>query len=251
MVGAAALLANTPPKVATFHADPSSLVRGLYRVGSPLLRRWARRAAVVTAVSPVAARAIAPFAEARLVPNGIDTADYAVPRVRRVAERVAFLGRDDPRKGLDVLLSAWPSVRTALPDAELHVIGSERDVKPPGVVWLGRVPETFKRQELAAATVFCAPNTGGESFGIVVVEAMAAGCAVVASDLPSFGYVLGDAGMLVPPEDPEALADTLVTVLSTPEVTAELSARSRTRAQTFDRSQILGKYLQAYEDAIG
>ena len=92
LVGAAALLGVTPPKVVTFHADPSSIVRGLYRVGSVLLRRWAKRAAVVTAVSPVAAAAVAPFAEARIIPNGVDTANFSGGEIGSRALSVAFLG---------------------------------------------------------------------------------------------------------------------------------------------------------------
>ena len=133
LVGAAALLGVTPPKVVTFHADPSSIVRGLYRVGSVLLRRWAKRAAVVTAVSPVAAAAVAPFAEARIIPNGIDTAAFSGGG-QRTPGLVAFLGRDDPRKGLDVLLAAWPTVKSAVPGAELHVMGANRPDGGPGIV---------------------------------------------------------------------------------------------------------------------
>lgn len=250
MVGAAALLAETPPKVATFHADPSNMVRGLYRVGSPLLRRWTGRARVVTAVSPVAAAAVKPFAEARLIPNGVDLAEYAELDVLRRPHRMVFLGRDEPRKGLDVALAAWSMIREQIPDAELHVVGAQRESVVEGVHWLGFVPESLKRRELAAAAVYCAPHTGGESFGIVLVEAMAAGCAVVASDLESFNYVLADAGMLVPPGDPRALAETVVQLLQNEDVVAELSKRGRTRASTFDRSRVLELYLQAYEDAL-
>ena len=137
-----------------------------------------------------------------------------------------------------------------MPEAELHVMGAERpDAGEPGVVYLGRVPETLKRQELLSAAVFCAPNTGGESFGVVLVEAMAAGCAVVASDLESFAYVLGEAGMLVPVNDPNAVADTLVTLLTSPDVAADLGSRSLNRAQEFDRGGVLEAYLEAYRDA--
>src|SRR5690606_41779908 len=107
----------------------------------------------------------------------------------------------DPRKGLDVLLEAWPMIHAANPDAELMVMGADRGIDLPGVTFLGRVGDEEKRRVLATTTVFVAPNTRGESFGIVVAEAMAAGCAVVASDIPAFRDVAGDTARFVPPGD--------------------------------------------------
>ncbi len=213
-------LATTVPIVGTFHADPSNLIRRSYRVAGPVLG-IRRRLAAVTAVSQVAAAAVEPlFDEITVIPNAVEVG--TVPDVDRVATRVAFVGRDDARKGLDVLLEAWPGVVAAIPGAELVVIGTDRADRP-GVRFLGRIADADKMAALAGAAVFCAPNLGGESFGITLVEAMAAGCRVVASDLPGFREVLGGLGDLVPPGDPEALAGALVTALAAPDDPAPLA----------------------------
>lgn len=251
VVGLAALMAAAPPKVVTFHADPSPLVTGIYRLAAPLLRGWIRRAAVATAVSERAAAAVRAIADVRLIPNGIDVAEYSPGVMQRAPKRVTFLGRDDPRKGLDVLLEAWAAVRDAVPDARLTVMGASREPTVAGVEWLGRVDEEAKRRGLQESAVYCAPNIGGESFGIVLVEAMAAGCAVVASDLDAFAAVVGEAGMLVPAGDADALAATLISLLQSPDLTAELGSRGIIRAAQFDTSTVLPAYLTAYEQAVG
>jgi len=247
-VGPAALRVSDAATVATFHADPSPLVRRLYALGSAAARRMLRSARVVTAVSPVAAGAVRPIAAVRIVPNGIDVAEYGhgVP----VPGRVAFLGRDDQRKGLDVLLEAWPQVIGRVPQATLHVIGAERPDALAGVTFHGRVDDGTKRLLLAESEVFAAPNTGGESFGIVVLEAMASGCAVVASAIPAFVHVLSDAGELVAPGDIAGLADRLAALLTAPGRRNAMAERSRNRALAFDGSTVAALYLQAYEDAL-
>jgi phosphatidylinositol alpha-mannosyltransferase len=253
-VGPAAMLGLDLPEVATLHADPSPAVRRLYRTARPLVRRVLGRAAVVTAVSPVAASAVGPL-PVRLVPNGIDVAGYTGNhRGVALAGQVAFVGRDEPRKGLGVLLEAWPRVVEAVPGSELVVVGADA---PAGhgrggsaVRFLGRVSDEEKRRVLGESAVLCAPNTGGESFGIVLVEAMAAGCVVVASALPGFVHVLGDAGVLVSPEDPAALAAAVTGLLGDPARLADLADRSRTRVRRFDREVVLAGYLAAYRDAV-
>ncbi len=249
MVSMAALLGETPPKVGTFHADPPQWVQRLYGLASPLLRRWVRRLHVATAVSEVAAAPLARFTEPTIVPNGLDVASYGVD-VERHSNRVAFLGRDDPRKGLDVLLEAWPKVRAGMTTAELIVGGTTRDERVPGVVFLGGVDEGEKRELLGSAAVFCAPNTGGESFGISVVEGMAAGCAIVASRLPAFEAVVDRVGRLVAPGDASALATALIEVLSAPRHLERMQKEARERADRFDRAEVLAGYLEVYERAI-
>ena len=249
MAGPAALFAPGVPRVGTFHADPGPVVRRLYRGAGPLLRRLMRRLAVATAVSPVAAEAVRPFAAVRVVPNGLDTARYR-PRGEKAPRRVVFLGRDDPRKGLDALLQAWPVVAAAVPGAELRVLGATRPSGPEGVAFLGRVDEERKLLELGEAAVLCAPNLGGESFGLVVAEGMAAGCAVVASDLPAFRQVAGASARLAPPGDVAALARTLTEVLSDGGETARLAGMGLREVARFDRSAVLEAYLSAYRDAL-
>jgi phosphatidylinositol alpha-mannosyltransferase len=180
-----------------------------------------------------------------LIPNAIDTAAYDLP-VGRVERRVCFLGRDDPRKGLDVLLAAWPLIRQQVPDAELKVMGVDRGAGPPGVGYLGRVSGGEKNRMLATSQVFVAPNTGGESFGIVLVEAMAAGCAVVCSDLGPFRLVVGDDALVVPVGDVGALASAVVGLLEDPEKTRELGERGRVRARQYDWEVVGERYRAVY-----
>ncbi|MBN2113846.1 MAG: glycosyltransferase family 4 protein [Acidimicrobiia bacterium] len=250
LVGPAALRPGGPPRVGTFHADPGAVVRRLYGGAAPLLRRLAGRLAVATAVSPVAAAGVQAFTKVRIIPNGLDTARYRVPVVR-AARRVVFLGRDDPRKGLDVLLQAWPVVAAAVPGAELRVLGARRDSGPTGVLYLGRVDEAVKLRELGEAAVLCAPNLGGESFGLVVAEGLAAGCAVVASDLPAFRHVAGEAARLIAPGDAAALGRAIIEVLSDEGEAARLAGMGRHRALVFDRAAVLEGYLAAYREAVG
>lgn len=250
MAGPAALWAGAAPRVATFHADPGAVVRRFYQGTAPLLRRLMRRVAVATAVSPVAAAGVEAFTAVRLVPNGLDTGRYR-SGAGRVPRRVVFLGRDEPRKGLDNLLQAWPLVAAAVPGAELRVLGAERASGPAGVVFLGRVDEAAKLRELGEAAMLCAPNLGGESFGLIVAEGLAAGCAVVASDLPAFRHVAGEAARLVPPGDAAALARGLTEVLSDEGEVARLAGMGRHRALRFDRGAVLDGYLEAYRDALG
>ena len=236
------------PLVATFHADPPGWVDAAYRWAPFIGRRL--RSAVVTAVSEVAARALpAKWGDVTIVPNAIDVAAYEVP-VGRVAKRVCFLGRDDPRKGLDILLEAWPSIQGAHPDSELVVMGADRTDGPKGVRFLGRVSGAEKRRLLASSAVYVAPNTGGESFGIVIAEGMAAGCAVVASDLPAFKAVLGDAGTLVPVGQPNLLADAVIDLLDDPDHATMLGVSAREEVRRFDWSEVVEGYQDVYRRAV-
>jgi phosphatidylinositol alpha-mannosyltransferase len=249
MVSLAALLAGDQPKVATFHADPAAVVRNVYRGAAGVLRRLLRRASVVTAVSETAAAAAARFVTAEIVPNGVDVGSYRAAETERDPATVLFLGRDEPRKGLDVLLQAWPLIRARVPAARAFVVGAERSRGPDGVAYLGRVSDDQKRAELAGAAVLCAPNLGGESFGIVLIEAMAAGCAVVASDLPSFRSVGGDAVVFVEPGDPTALADRVSRLLEDDTARHERVRLGTERVARFDRGRVLDAYLDAYRRA--
>lgn len=250
LVAPAAVTVGTDAAVvATFHADASPGVRRLYRIAGPLWKRLLRNTRVVTAVSEVAAEPPRSLTAAvRIVPNGVEVASYRLP-VERRDRRVVFLGRDEPRKGLDVLLSAWSLVRREVPDAELEVLGAAREQVPAGVCFRGRLPDEEKRRALAGAGVFCAPNLGGESFGITVLEGMAAGCAVVASDLRGFRELLGGEGVLVPPGDPAALAAALVRVLQEDALRTELAGKGSKRAELFDWAGVLDRYLEVYAEA--
>ena len=120
------------PKVATFHADPPAWVRRLYRGLDSRVRSLTRPGTLVTAVSRQAAAALpGRWGPERIIPNGVDAPDSAAP-VKRERGKVVFLGRDEPRKGLDVLLEAWPEIRRRHPRARLAVMGASRTEAPDG-----------------------------------------------------------------------------------------------------------------------
>jgi len=237
------------PMVGTFHADPSKAAEWVYRLGRPLTAQWFRRLDVITAVSAISARVVDDTGRVRIIPNGIDVDDYT-PGEKRPGS-VVFLGRNDERKGLPVLLEAWPAIRAAHPSARLTVVGAENPgAIVPGVEFVGLVAEEEKRKHLMGATVFCAPNLSGESFGIVVVEAMAAGCAVVASGLPAFVRVAGDTARFVAPGDPRGLASEVIALLEDEGAARELGRAATQASRRFGREPVSTAYIAAYEEAL-
>ena len=248
MVSLTASRIGDRPTVGTFHADAPPWARKGYTALSPIVRKILGRLDVVTTVSPVARSAVGGVLDARIIPNGIDIDAYG--KGDHVPGRVAFLGRDDPRKGLDVLLEAWPKVIAAHAGASLHVMGASRDIEIDGVTFLGPVGNEEKYARLAEAEVFVAPNLRGESFGIIVAEAMASGCAVVASGIPAFIYVLGDCGEIVAPGNSRDLAEAVVGLLVDDSRRGDLAGRAGDRVRMFDGTRVAQEYIVAYEDAI-
>ncbi len=258
-----ALWAAQRPVVATFHS--ANLRSRAMQAASPLLRPSLEKIAASIAVSEDARRTVVEHVggDAVVVPNGVFTERFA--RAARRAEWsgtperpvVAFVGRlDEPRKGLGVLCEAVPLVRAALPGARFLVAGrgdveAARAALPdPGAVeFLGAVDDDDKRSLLASADVYLAPHTGGESFGIVLVEAMAAGAAVVASDLGAFRRVLDDGahGRLFPTGDAAAAAGAVVALLRDPAARERLARAGRRAAQRYDWSVVAADVLAVYE----
>lgn len=240
-------LISAPRSVATFHAATPRWVGLGYFVGAPLGRYVLTRTRV-SAVSPVAAAAIPDsWGPIELIPNGLDVA--AFEEADRYPRRVVFIGRDEPRKGLDVLLRAWKRVATYFPDAELVIVGADRG-DTNSVRYLGVLDEEAKRKVLASSGILVAPNTGGESFGIVLAEGMAAGCAVVASDLPAFRWVLGSSGTVFDTGNPVALADALTAVMADDRVRSEMSEGGRARVRQFDWDTVVANYRRLYVEAL-
>jgi len=255
------LLRSTRPLLGTFHMyGPDSL---LYRALAPAGRVAARRLHHRTAVSEAARACATKFlgGDYEVIANGV--APHApVPAPRRTDEgfRILFIGRNDPRKGLATLLRA--AART--PSALLDVVGVERaevaalyaEVHPgmslPASVRVhGRVSDDRRRELLAETDVLCAPSLAGESFGLVLVEAMAAGVPVVASSIPGYLDVLAPgSGVTVPAGDADALAATLAELAENPLLRRRLAEGGRRWAGQFDWDRLTPRVLRAYTRAI-
>jgi len=249
-VSLTALRRGRMPMVGTFHADTPPVVAGVYRFGRLLTSRWFKNLNVITAVSPIAARVVDYTGRVRIIPNGIDVDDYT-PTKEKDPAAVVFLGRNDERKGLPVLLEAWSRIESTYPEATLTVVGAEETgERVSGVTFAGRVSEEEKRDHLKRASIYCAPNLSGESFGIVVAEGMAAGCAVVASGLPAFVRVAGDAARIVSPGDAGGLAEAISQLLTDPLTARQLGAAAQQRVRRFDGEEVAAAYVDAYSDAI-
>ena len=250
-VSLTAMRRSPVPIVATFHADTTRLGAAVYRFGRGLTKKWFDRASVLTAVSPIASRVVEYTGRVRIIPNGIDVDDYGGGT--KVPKSVMFLGRNDERKGLPNLLAAWPIVRAEHPDAALTVVGSSQPEGPavPGVTFAGRVSEAEKLAHLKRSAIYCAPNLGGESFGIVVAEGMAAGCAIVASGLPAFVRVAGEAGTYVSPGDVPGLASAITKLVADPAAVAVAGTSAQRLVRRFDGSAVAAAYLEAYQEAAG
>jgi phosphatidylinositol alpha-mannosyltransferase len=150
---------------------------------------------------------------------------------------------------LDVLLAAWPLVLAQHPQAELTVIGAHRHAATDGVRYLGIIAELEKRSLLMESSVLVAPNLGAESFGIVLVEGMAAGCALVASDLAPYREVAGEAAIMVAVGDVGAMAAAIGGLLASPDRLEAVRVEGLTRARRYDWSAVLPAYEECYRQA--
>ncbi|MET0729089.1 MAG: glycosyltransferase family 4 protein [Acidimicrobiales bacterium] len=252
-----ALLFANGPLVGTFHAAGMS---ASYRYLGFALRRMAKRLAHRVAVSPDAQR----LAEKglggtyELLSNGIEVDRFAVgPAHPTDRPTIFFLGRHDPRKGLEVLLEALADLPD---DVRLWVAGdgpqsAELQVRYADehrIEWLGRVSDEERASRMRGCTVFCSPSVRGESFGMVLLEAMSAGCALVASDLAGHRNVATDGvdGVLTPVGDAGALGKALRTVLDDGALRAELVAGGRRRADELSMTRLAERYVEMYRAVL-
>lgn len=255
-----ALLAADLPLVGTFHTYSENAVThgAAALLGS---RRRMNRLAVRIAVSEAAAWTGKRFygGRYRVIPNGVDVGEIPAraPRAPGAPLRIAFVGQAVERKGLPILLRAFEALRDHVP-AQLDVIGAElRDVSAlledlEGVNVLGKVDDERKLAVLREADVLCAPSLGGESFGMVLTEAFAAGTPVVASDIAGYRDVVTDGvdGLLLPRGDATALAETLRDLALDPSREARMGEAAAESARRFAWSTIADQVLGSYEDAI-
>lgn len=250
------------PIVATFHTSTERSV--VLSVFQSVLRPSHEKIRGKIAVSELARRwqMESLGSDAIEIPNGVDVKHFAkgdpLPGYPRPGKTVLFLGRyDEPRKGMAVFLEALPAIVEAQPDVEVLVIGrgdEEKLLKEAGahaghLRLLGAVTDEEKAAALRSADVYVAPNLGGESFGIVLVEAMAAGAAVVASDLNAFERVLGggESGVLVPVGDGAALGTAVAELLSDDDARRAQVARASDAVWRFDWSVVAEQVLRVYE----
>ncbi len=262
----AAMIAGPSPIVATFHR--SGLDR-MYAAESLLLGGLMARAAHIVAVSGAAAEtARAAFGrhldgrELVIVPNGVELGPYAGAREEAARSRatarnevptIAFVGRHEERKGLRTLLEAF---RELPAEVFLDVLGDgpssaelRRQFPDARIRWLGTVSDEEKARRLAAAELFVAPSIERESFGVVLLEAMAAGTAVVASDLPGYRLAAGEAARFVPPGDHRLLAGALMALLSDAGERQRLVLLGAAVAAAHSMETIAGLYTDLYRSA--
>lgn len=259
-----AVLYSRAPVVATFH---TAMTRSRAIVAAQgLLQLVLEKITARIAVSDLARRVQVEHLDggAWEIPNGVAVARFAgatpLPGWPGEAGTVGFLGRfTEPRKGFPILLDAYRMVAARRPGLRLLVAGpgqpdelGDAGRMPDGVTFLGKVSEQDKARMLRSVDVYVAPNTHGESFGMILTEAMAAGAPVVASDLDAFRRVLdgGRAGELFPVGDATALAGALDRLLDDPDRRAELAARARQVVAALDWPVVAERVLEVYATAI-
>lgn len=262
-ISAMALAIAHGPIVVTFHTstERSRALTAFRGFARPLMEKVTAR----IAVSPLARRVQVEHlgGDAIEIPNGVDVSLFAdgppLPE-RPPGPLVGFVGRfDEPRKGMAVLLDALRGLGEAAPG--LLVVGrgdgaALHRAAGPGLAGRVHVPgavdDATKAAALRAVDVFCAPQIGGESFGMVLTEAMAAGAPVLASDLDAFRAVLGEppAGVLFPTGDAEALRRALAALLADPDRRAALTAGGRARVARFDWPVVAAEVVRVYQAAM-
>lgn len=261
-ISAVALWAAQGPIVATWHSsmEKSRALQTMFYLAQTVLEKARGR----IAVSELARRTLVDHVggDAVLIPNGVECASFAEATPFEgwpgPGKALFFLGRlDEPRKGLDILLAALPKIAERHPDSRVLLAGpgdSDDIVKklPPDVAerltFLGLVSEEDKVRAFHSADVYVAPNTGGESFGIVLLEAMASGTAVVASDLEAFRRVLdnGTAGRHFANGDSADLAEVVSDLLDDDDAREQMVATARDRAWLYDWGRVTREIVDVY-----
>jgi phosphatidylinositol alpha-mannosyltransferase len=260
------LLNSRSVNVATFHAFRSS--SPWYTAFKPYMTYMMSRLDARIAVSRPARDFVSQYFHGPydIIPNGIDVERFhgvePFPWATDGVPRILFVGRyNEPRKGFKYLLRAMPSIHQQFPNARLLVVGGGKVERFEGemerygvrhVDFVGQVSPSALPRYYASCDLFCAPSIKGESFGIVLLEAMAAGRPVVAGDIPGYRSVMthGKEGMLVPPKDPHALALAIVRMLADAPLRARLAAAGQETANQYAWPEIASRVFAAYERAL-
>ena len=255
------------PIAATFHVHREDGHRW-YPLARPWLRSLVARVAVRIAVSPAAQRTVAAHfpGDYEIVPNAVDVEAFRVPRVRPRAmtadrPRVLCVGRLEPRKGVDCLIRAMIDVQRRVPAAQLVIVGDGPSrgaladlARTAGVdaQFVGRVGDDVLPAYFQASDVVCAPAIGGESFGVVLIEAMACGKPIVASRIEGYEAIIAttDAGLLAAPGDARALATAIVTLLSDADLRRTFGARGCEASRAYDAASIARQLDAVYQRLV-
>jgi phosphatidyl-myo-inositol alpha-mannosyltransferase len=259
VLSAFALATAQCPIVVTCHSAGERL--GWYPLGKVLWGAVARRIDYRIAVSESARAGAEPYigGPMELIPNGVDLPPNAEPGGRN--GNVVFIGRNEPRKGLPVLLRAWPYVHERT-GARLRLVGADplsvrwlarrQGLSLEGVDLLGGISEEDLTRELLAASLLAAPSLGSESFGMVLTRAFSCATPVVASDIEGYAAVAGpETGILVPPGDEEALAGALVALLEDEPRRRRLGEAAREAARAYSWDAIARRLVEIYEGLLG
>jgi phosphatidyl-myo-inositol alpha-mannosyltransferase len=257
------VLSSDAPVVATFHTGAER--SRLYDLAAPIVRRIGRRIVVRVAVSRVAERAASTRigGSFEIVPNGVDVGRFAGAKPADLGEgaKVLFVGRLDERKGFTIAVAAFGRLAVDRPGLRLIVVGDGPERSAIGglpadvrdrVTMLGAIPNVDLPPLVKACDLYVGTSIGGESFGVVLVEAMAAGVPVVASDIPGYDEVVTDGveGLLVPPSDPAAIVRAVERILDDPGLAARFSAAGRARAKMFDWRLVGARLEELYRRAV-
>ena len=253
--------------VGTFHACRNR--QHLYRMSRPVIKRWRSRLHGSIAVSPAAMRYVSEAfpGEYEIIPNGIDVDHFSQravpwPQYQDGKTNLIFVGRLEKRKGLRYLLEAYGRLKWDMPDLRLIVVGPGTPDKDSyhvlssqnlqDVEFVGRVPYEDLPRYYASADVFCSPATGGESFGIVLLEAMAAGKPIVASGIEGYRGVMqhGRQGSLFQNKSVESLASELQNLILDPDLRRKMGEQGRTTAQQYRWQVVARRVEQYYESCI-
>jgi phosphatidylinositol alpha-mannosyltransferase len=269
MICVSALLKSNCINVGTFHAYHNK--PRVYWLGKPIFRRWLPRLHGKITVSKPALEYVSQHlpGDYRIIPNGIDTQRFCLgaPQRKEFADgkiNILFVGRLEQRKGLGYLLNACAKIKNSLPNFRLIVVGPgtvlrlryeklvENMELSDNVVFVGFVPSNELPSYYRSADIFCAPATGGESFGIVLLEAMACGKPVVATNIQGYASVLahGEEGLLVPPRDEESLAHALLSLLNDKSLRLQMGAKGRIKAEKYSWPNIARQIMDYYDSLL-